>query len=522
MADPLADYSPVATHLKTYTAGEDASRLAASAKEFGLLNMRQPRTQVRERVSRANVQLWYKAAIHSVEGSRMMSVYSSRAQAEEGLPMMLEDVVHEVDEDVAGGSIPAAVMGIIKGTVGPAVLYLPHGFASAGYALALTILAVTTFLFLYSSNCLLEAWEHEQRDTDTDQTEEASLLNKSPRRRQTLSYPELAFRALGSTGETMVKAGIALMQSGVCLTYLIFGPQNLHTSMLLLFGLDIAPEWWLIVMVGLQIPLSWIQDIRKLTPTNLLANLCILYGLITCLGFAISKATSGPSRPLVNVWDRVQDLKPVEKDWFLFIGTSVLIYEGTITLLVPLQEAVHTQEDRQKFPIVYQHVILGIIAVYTVFGLSCWMAFGADVRTVMTTSLPPGVLATTVQLAYSVAVIFTFPLQNFPALEICCLTLKSYRKNGRFCRVLFSRNVVTSIMVILLAFVAVTTMESLDKVVSLIGGLLGCPIAFFFPPLIHSALVKDLTFQRRWGNRIVAGLAIVAALLATVTTIMTW
>jgi len=46
------------------------------------------------------------------------------------------------------------------------------------------------------------------------------------------------------------------------------------------------------------------------------------------------------------------------------------------------------------------------------------MAFGKDVDTILTTSLPKGFLATTVQLVYIVAVIFTFPLQNFPALEI--------------------------------------------------------------------------------------------------------
>lgn len=33
-------------------------------------------------------------------------------------------------------------------------------------------------------------------------------------------------------------------------------------------------------------------------------------------------------------------------------------------------------------------------------------------------SLPAGKLATTIQLAYSFAVVFTFPLQNYPSLEI--------------------------------------------------------------------------------------------------------
>ncbi|MEM7318680.1 MAG: ABC transporter substrate-binding protein, partial [Pseudomonadota bacterium] len=43
--------------------------------------------------------------------------------------------------------------------------------------------------------------------------------------------------------------------------------------------------------------------------------------------------------------------------------------------------------------------------------------------------------------------------------------------------------VIASVLVCLLAVVAAATMDSLDKVVSLMGSLLGCPIAFVFPPL---------------------------------------
>ncbi len=103
----------------------------------------------------------------------------------------------------------------------------------------------------------------------------------------------------------------------------------------------------------------------------------------------------------------------------------MLLFEGSITLLVPLIEAVQTQEDKKKFPTMYRKVILGIVSFYAFFGVVCWMAIGDSVRTVMTTSLPPGTLATMIQLAYTLAVVFTFPLQNFPSLEIVCSTLRN-------------------------------------------------------------------------------------------------
>ena len=40
---------------------------------------------------------------------------------------------------------------------------------------------------------------------------------------------------------------------------------------------------------------------------------------------------------------------------------QVLLFEGSITIIVPLQEAVQKPEDRKQFPAVYRRVILGII-----------------------------------------------------------------------------------------------------------------------------------------------------------------
>jgi proton-coupled amino acid transporter len=272
--------------------------------------------------------------------------------------------------------------------------------------------------------------------------------------------------------------------------------------------------------------MSWIRDIRKLTITNLLANMLILYGLITCLGFAFDNAVrSDADRGLLEeVYYKFTNLDAFKSGWFLFIGTSVLLFEGSITLLVPLQEAVYREEDRKKFPEVYQKVIFGIISFYTFFGIICWMSFGEDVKTVMTTSLPEGTIATTVQLAYSIAVIFTFPLQNFPSLEIATnsISMAMHKACGNRTSWLQYRNVIASCLVCLLALVAIATMESLDRVVSLMGSLLGCPLAFVFPPVIHNKLDQSLSKRRQRTNLIIAGLGFCAMVLASVTTLITW
>lgn len=459
-----------------------------------------------------------------------------------------EDVSSDAEDDAAedphaaglGGDLLSAVLGMIKGMVGPAILYLPHGFATTGYALALPIMFIATSMYLYSSRCLLEAWKMESLKAEEDTVNlmippgggpgptAASHKNRRPRR-VVLSYPELANRALGPTGETVVKTGIALMQSGVCLTYLIFVPHNLHTSLLYLWNINLSPQIWLGIMVLIEIPLSWITDIRKLTCTNFAANILILYGLMLCLGFAFEEMIHS-SDTATNWHDSLLEsfstLEPFKSQWFLFVGTSVLLFEGSITLLIPLQESVVLEEERQQFPNIYRRVIICIIVFYIFFGIICWAAFGDDVHTVLTTSLPSGMFATSVQLAYSLAVLMTYPLQNFPALEIATKSIASnlveragFKKNS----VWIQRHVISSVLVMALAVVAITTMNSLDKVVSLMGSLLGCPIAFVVPPLIHSQLCSDgMSGWRQNTNQAVAIAGVVAMVLASITTIYNW
>lgn len=435
-----------------------------------------------------------------------------------------------------GGDLISSVLAIIKGMVGPAILYLPHGFATAGYIVALPIMALSTIMYLHSSKCLLDAWKFEthrmeqEQEVEPLQQHESSFPSRDAQESQRtsptspqMSYPELAFRAYGKRGEALVKIGIAAMQSGVCLTYFIFVPHNLTSSVQSMAGVNISPNVWLVVMVLIQIPLCWIRDISHFTITNSIANLMILYGLVTCLGFAIQEAMQGASAvAMVNVATHWHSLAALEPGWFLFIGTSVLLFEGSITLLVPLQESVQQPLDRARFPKVYKRVVLSIVCFFAVFGITCWMAFGNDVKTVLTTSLPEGFMATTVQLAYSIAVIFTFPLQFWPCLDISTRSIQMTLTTKCRASILFHYNVLSSILVCLLALVAVTTMNSLDKVVSLMGSLLGCPIAFVFPPLIHIQLDPNLPSRRIQCNYIVAGLGLVSMVVASIATIIQW
>jgi len=267
----------------------------------------------------------------------LTSLAKKKSEEEDDHLPETNDVLAEDEDPHAsglGGDLVSAVLGIIKGMVGPAILYLPHGFAFAGWGMAIPIILVATMLFLSSSSCLLESWKLESSKGTFDKLETSEEEMAQPRlesihrRPAPLSYPELAKRAYGDRGEAAVKIGIALMQSGVCLTYLIFVPQNLHTCTKNLVGVDIPATWFMVVMLLFQIPMSWIRDIRRLTPTNLLANVLILYGLLTCLGFAFATAVQSEADrgPIAEILNKVANLPLFNSGWFLFIGTSVSLY----------------------------------------------------------------------------------------------------------------------------------------------------------------------------------------------------
>ena len=88
---------------------------------------------------------------------------------------------------------------------------------------------------------------------------------------------------------------------------------------------------FLILMTLVQIPLSWIQEIRHLTITNALANSLIMYGLILCLAFSFEEAIvpaagedGGERGAAAELFYKFFHLQAFNSDgWFLFIGTSV-------------------------------------------------------------------------------------------------------------------------------------------------------------------------------------------------------
>eukprot|EP00957_Ditylum_brightwellii_P095300 7258870-Ditylum_brightwellii.AAC.1 len=159
---------PLPSVAATYAVGEGSDRLRRAAAEFGLSTARLPLRPVREAVSSflsdctleaarmhsvgtvaANERIDQGGTIHLMTLSRRRRVTTTQAGTDnlmdlfqkpleldlEGITKLVEEEEEfEVIDTVEGGSLTAAIFGIIKGTIGPAILYLPRGFKQAGWA----------------------------------------------------------------------------------------------------------------------------------------------------------------------------------------------------------------------------------------------------------------------------------------------------------------------------------------------------------------------------------------------------
>jgi proton-coupled amino acid transporter len=556
----------------TYIAGEDAGRLALTAQGFGLDQARTPKWKTfllsddtltaarmhsvgtlgkNERVDcHGNLHMLLtvgrkkKTAELKTEYGNLTDLFVKPQQ--EGFQEDEEEEEIEEIDIVEGGSLNAAMVGIIKGTVGPAILYLPRGFQLSGYAIAIPSMLFATAMYIYNAHRLLECWKVEsdrnhrviarmeevrailslpddeasQQQQDYGSTTNATNDKLARFTPALLTYSELARRALGPYS-VLVEFGIASMQFGVCLTYLIFVPQNLHECCQELFGWNIPKVYLLLAVIIVEIPLSWIRDIRKLTPTNMLATILIAYGLCFVLVMAVIEGTAtitsadGTESKLVFI-DNMQSLPAITDAWFMFVGTSFFMMEGSITLLVPLQEAVYRDQDKAKFPMMNQNVTSWIVVFYILFSIVCCAAFGDKIQTALTASLE-GSLATTIQLAYSLAVILTFPLQAFPAMEVASKVLGKEALASDV-----QRNIFATFVTCLLGVIAVCAIDYLGNVVSILGSLFGIPLALVFPPLMHNALVEDSSQARRLMNYGIIVIGFLAMGATSFATIVSW
>ncbi|KAJ1953283.1 hypothetical protein EC988_003079, partial [Linderina pennispora] len=285
---------------------------------------------------------------------------------------------------------------LMKAFVGTGVLVLPRAFYNGGL---LTSCVLMICVAAYAWHCILLL---------------AEVYLKVGG-----SYSEIGLKLYGRTMQYAVTTSIVLAQIGGCCAYTIFVAQNWRNVFNTLTGCQatLGTNFWVVIQLVVFVPLAMIRQIRYFAPVAMVANILIVISLGYLLGFDVVSIAQNGSAPIMHY-------NPVR--FPLLVGTAVYSFEG-ITLVIPILESLKEKKD---FSWVLTSAITLCLGLFLCVGSLSYMTFGDRVEAVVLLNLPNESSWTIlVQLFYSVAILFSMPLQLFPAVKI--VEAMMFERSGR-------------------------------------------------------------------------------------------
>ncbi|PIA19090.1 hypothetical protein COEREDRAFT_79072 [Coemansia reversa NRRL 1564] len=377
---------------------------------------------------------------------------------------------------------------LIKAFVGTGVLVLPRAFYNGGLLSACVLMILVGW---YAWHCIL-------------------LLAEVYLKIGGGSYSDIGLRLYGRWMQFAVTSSIVLAQIGACCAYTIFVAQNWRNVFNTISGchMQLSTEFWVLVQALVFVPLALIRQIRYFAPMALLANVLIIGSLAYLLGFDVwSIAENGPAE--------VVNYNPVR--FPLLVGTAVYSFEG-VTLVIPILESLR---DQRSFGRVLTLAISLCMVLFLCVGSLSYLTFGSNVEAVVLLNLPNTSSWTLMaQLLYSVAILFSMPLQLFPAVRI--MEAMMFTRSGRdFKSVKWQKNMFRAITALFISLIAIFGVDQLDNVVSLVGSFCLVPLSFIYPSSMHLKAVA----QSRWvrfKDIVLIIIGIVAMVYVTYISVITW
>ncbi|KAG0378311.1 neutral amino acid transporter [Mortierella sp. AD032] len=394
------------------------------------------------------------------------TLHSTRKVYHPGQPLGEdEEVIEEPEEKI---SFAKAVGMLFKAFIASGILFLPNAFKNGG------ILFSSLFMTLIAGLCL-----------------HSFLLLVKCREIHPGSFGDIGQRFYGRWMRYIVLFAIAISQFGFCCGYCIFFAQQFAAAVDNMGGARLDKIVWIAIFFVILVPFTLIRNIGRLGISAVIADVCIIVGLIYLYAYDIKQLVvhQGSPTPL-QLFN--------SKDFGLFVGTAVFSYEG-IGMVIPICSSM---ANPKQFPRALT-IVLSVVCVLLVsFGALGYAAYGEDVKTIVLDDLPNetgGERAgkNAIQLLYVIAIFLTTPLMLFPCIRIlehAVFSILGDKDLGTKKRML-KENVVRILIDFAVAAVAFAGYYKLDIVISFIGSFACAPLLFIFPPLFH---VKAFPNQPLW------------------------
>ncbi|KAF8985741.1 hypothetical protein BGZ46_002120 [Entomortierella lignicola] len=248
---------------------------------------------------------------------------------------------------------------------------------------------------------------------------------------------------------------------------------------------------WIAIFFVLIVPFTLVRNIGKLGISVIIADACIIVGLVYVYVYDIKELARNHGSPSLRLFNG--------HDFGLFIGTAVFAYEG-IGMIIPICGSMRNPE---QFPRALGLVLTVVCAILVSFGALGYAAFGENVQGVILENLPtssPGERKgrEAIQLLYCIAIVLTTPLMLFPCIRIvehAVFSIFGVPPPGK--GKLWKENLVRVLVDLAVAGVAYGAYYKLDTVISFIGSFACCPLLFIFPPLFHIKAFPEYPLWRK-------------------------
>ncbi|XP_052266888.1 uncharacterized protein LOC127868842 isoform X2 [Dreissena polymorpha] len=277
---------------------------------------------------------------------------------------------------------------------------------------------------------------------------------------RSMSYGDVGYYCYGTFGLGIVNFFIALTQYGFCTGYFIFIGNTIHSLFpynkcatdslslaqtctkdysidisnianisngtnstgITINYIDFSPDLRLLVIspILIFILFALIRNVRYFGAISVIANVCILFGIVSVFGYLVLFITKNGLTDKFEYYNL--------QHFAIFFGMITGAFEG-IGLVIPIESSM--VGNRHLFTWFLHGAIFALGLVLGTLGILGYLAFGNNIQQMLNKNLPSGqFLALFVNVGICVGVILTFPLQIFPVIEI----IENYIfSEGRLC-----------------------------------------------------------------------------------------
>eukprot|EP00579_Thalassiosira_antarctica_P002360 CAMPEP_0201873280 /NCGR_PEP_ID=MMETSP0902-20130614/5829_1 /ASSEMBLY_ACC=CAM_ASM_000551 /TAXON_ID=420261 /ORGANISM="Thalassiosira antarctica, Strain CCMP982" /LENGTH=589 /DNA_ID=CAMNT_0048399839 /DNA_START=197 /DNA_END=1963 /DNA_ORIENTATION=+ len=311
---------------------------------------------------------------------------------------------------------------LLKGYIGAGCLSLPWAVSQVGFVGGTIAIAVMSFWSSYNCWTIVKIKRYIERSSlqraniiDEAETKSESA-SASSMASSALTYPDVGEWAYGDKFEQFISGCIITQQLAICTVFFSFVGENILAVCQLVP--EIVPSILLshIGVMTVAFPfilgLSFIPNLSALTPVLTMGTVLLFSGF-GVLGYVIYAE-----------WDE-RPVNPVEVQWKeapLALCAVLYSYEG-ICLILPIESCM---AEPKKFKKIFGAAMACVAILMAIVANLCVMAFGEVTNGSVTAFLLEKykddksviVFLMIANMAISLSVLFTYPLQLFPTLEL--------------------------------------------------------------------------------------------------------